>query len=79
MAADSPARSVLFFNYQQAFTMYEEEMSDLWGVMRRGAFIMRQDSGVRASVAAYLGGSRHRRRERDGRLEIPWLPGHRPG
>lgn len=57
MAADSPARSVPFFNYQQAFTMHEEEYVRIFrGVMRRGAFIMQQDlQEFEASVAAYLG------------------------
>ncbi len=57
MAADSPARSVPFFNYQQAFTMHEEEYVRIFrGVMRRGAFIMQQDlQELETSIAAYLG------------------------
>jgi len=68
MAADSPARSVPFFNYQQAFTMHEEEYVRIFrGVMRRGAFIMQQDlQEFEASVAAYLGRDSHGRQ------------GHRP-
>ena len=64
MAADSPARSVPFFNYQQAFTMHEEEYVRIFRrVMRRGAFIMQRSRStamvaIRSAPAATLKGSR---------------------
>jgi dTDP-4-amino-4,6-dideoxygalactose transaminase len=51
------AKSVPFFNYQQAFTMHEEAYTRIFrDVMHRGAFIMQKDlEELEHAIATYVG------------------------
>jgi dTDP-4-amino-4,6-dideoxygalactose transaminase len=57
MSTIASSRSVPFFNYQRAFTEYEEEFVEIFrDVMRRGAFIMQKDLEVfEQNLADYVG------------------------